>query len=444
MTDDKPSGKAIAKYSDIDVLEYHSDNYPGNGKIETIAKTSVTNARDLTLAYSPGVAVACLAIEKNPSSLYQYTNVGNTVAVISNGTRILGLGDIGMAGYPVMEGKSILFKALANVDSMPFILDTKDPDEFIRTVEIMAQNFGGINLEDIRKPDCFYIERKLDEKLPIPVFHDDQWGTAIVTLSATINAAKLLDKKFEDMKVVVHGAGASGIAIATMLLGRGVKGENMQVIDRIGSIFDGRHDDMNLYKQELAEQINPKKQFLQLDDAAEGADLLIGVSSKGMFKPRHIQKMADNPIIFALANPVPEILPQDAIDAGAKIIGTGRSDFNNQVNNVLGFPAIFRGALDVKATKITMNMKIAAAEAIAGVLTEDELSLDNVITEPTDPRLMPAEAAAVARAAVKDGVAQRKLTYDEVYQFTKERIEYYKDTAGKIVGTRKKPQAYNF
>jgi len=444
MTDEKPSGEAITKYSDLDVLNYHSSNFPGNGKIEIISKTPVTNARDLTLAYSPGVAISCLAIEKDPKSLYHYTNVGNTVAVISNGTRILGLGDIGMAGYPVMEGKAILFKALANVDAMPFILDTKDPDELIRTAEILAQNFGGINLEDIRKPDCFYIERKLDEKLPIPVFHDDQWGTAIVTLSAAINSVKILGKKFEDLKVVVHGAGASGIAIATMLLGRGVKGSNMQVIDRVGSIYDGRHEDMNPYKQELAEKINPTKAFLKLDDAVEGADLLIGVSSKGMFKERHIKKMATNPMIFALANPVPEILPPEAIKAGAKIIGTGRSDFNNQINNVLGFPAIFRGALDVKATKITMNMKIAAAEAIAGVLTEDELSVDNVITEPTDPRLMPAEAAAVAQAAIKDGVAQRKLSYDEVYQFTKERIEYYKQTAGKIVETRSKKQLYNF
>ena len=444
MTDEKQSGEAITKYSDLDVLNYHSSNYPGNGKIETISKTSVTNARDLTLAYSPGVAVACLAIEKDPKSLYHYTNVGNTVAVISNGTRILGLGDIGMAGYPVMEGKSILFKALANVDAMPFILDTKDPDELIRTAEIMAQNFGGINLEDIRKPDCFYIERKLDEKLPIPVFHDDQWGTAIVTLSAAINSVKVLGKKFEDLKVVVHGAGASGIAISTMLLGRGVKGSNMQVIDRVGSIYDGRHEDMNPYKQELAEKVNPKKKFLKLEDAVEGADLLIGVSSKGMFKEKHIKKMATDPMIFALANPVPEILPPEAIEAGAKIIGTGRSDFNNQINNILGFPAIFRGALDVKATKVTMNMKIAAAEAIAGVLTEDELSVDKVITEPTDPRLMPAEAASVAQAAVKDGVAQRKLSYDEVYQFTKERIEYYKQTAGKIVETRSKKQLYNF
>jgi malate dehydrogenase (oxaloacetate-decarboxylating) len=421
----KPSGEATVKYSDLDVLNYHSNNFPGNGKLETIAKTSVNSALDLTLAYSPGVAIACLAIEKNPPSLYDYTNIGNTVAVISNGTRVLGLGDIGLAGYPVMEGKSILFKALANVDSFPFILNTKDPDEFIRTVEVIAQNFGGINLEDIRNPDCFYIERELIKRLDVPVFHDDQWGTAIVTLAGLINSLKLVDKRIQDIKVTLNGAGASGLAIAKMLLEAGVKGENMHLVDRDGTIYTGRGRGMNPYKEEIAERINPRKEFYQLEHVTEGIDVLIGVSTRDAFKPDMIKKMADDPIVFALANPVPEILPQEAINAGAKIVATGRSDFNNQINNVLGFPGIFRGALDVKAKSITDSMKVAAAEAIASVTDENELSFDNIITHPTDPRLMPKSAAAVSQAAIADGVARQKKSYEEVFELTKLRIEYY-------------------
>lgn len=443
MTDDNENNssdgvKSNISYTDLDVLDYHSNNFPGNGKLELIAKTPVTNQRDLTLAYSPGVAVACLAIEKKPSALYDYTNIGNTVAVVSNGTRILGLGDIGIAGYPVMEGKAILFKALANVDAVPFVLNTKDPDEFIRTVEIIAQNYGGINLEDIRKPDCFKIERELDKRLDIPVMHDDQWGTAIVTLAGTINALKVVDKNIRDIKVTVNGAGAAGLAIATMLLEAGVKGENMNVVDREGTIFSGRGSGMDPYKEEFAQRINPNKDFLPLNKAVEGSDLLIGVSSRGAFNTDTVKKMADNSIVFALANPFPEILPKDAYAGGAKVVGTGRSDFDNQVNNVCGFPAIFRGALEVKSKRISPGMKVAAAHAIASVLSEDEISANKVITVPTDPRLMPAEAAAVGTAAVKEGWAQNKLSYDEIYANTKARIDYYKATAGELIKTRKR------
>ena len=415
---------ANVEFNEADVVDYHTNNFPGNGKLETVSKTSVKTARDLTLAYSPGVAVACLQIKANPDLLRSYTNIGNTVAVISNGSRVLGLGNIGLAGYPVMEGKSILFKALANVDSVPFILDTTNVDDFIKIVEAMSQNFGGINLEDIQKPDCFEIERTLDKRLPIPVFHDDQWGTAIVSLAGTINAFKLTDKKFSDAKVVINGAGASGLAISTMLLDRGIQGKNMHILDREGTLYSGRGKRMDRYKEELASRINPQREAFDLTDAVEGADLLIGVSQSGAFKSDHICRMADKPIVFALANPDPEILPKEAAKADVHIIATGRSDYNNQINNVLGFPGIFRGALDVKATSITPNMKIAAADAIASVLPLDELNINNIITSPVDKRLMPSEAAAVAKAAVADGVAQIKLSYDEVFELTKKRIDY--------------------
>ncbi|MHA2501443.1 MAG: NAD(P)-dependent malic enzyme [Candidatus Kariarchaeaceae archaeon] len=432
----EPRGGPDVTYTDQDVLDYHHDNFPGHGKIEIISKTPVTNQTDLTLAYSPGVAVACRAIQKNPATLTDYTNIGNTIAVISNGTRILGLGDIGMAGYPVMEGKSILFKALANVDAFPLILNNHDPDEFINTVKGIAQNFAGINLEDIRKPDCFYIERRLDKELDIPVFHDDQWGTAVVTLAGVINALKVVDKKFEDIKVVMNGSGASGIAISHMLLDAGVQGKNMYTVDRNGTIYSDRGA-MDKYKEELAQRLNPGKDQLSLAEAIEGADLLIGASSAGAFTQDMVRSMADKAIVLPIANPIPEIMPQKAIEAGAVIVGTGRSDFPNQINNVLGFPGIFRGTLDVRATTVTKNMKIAAANAIASRTPESELRTDNIITAPTDPMLMPIEAAAVAMAAMKDNVARRELSEDEIIKMTEDRIRYYNETAGAMVPGRK-------
>ncbi len=424
------------EYTDLEVLNYHNKNFPTPGKIEVISKTSVRTAKDLTLAYSPGVAVACTEIEKNPETLGLYTNIKNTVAVISNGTRILGLGDIGIAGYPVMEGKSILFKALANVDAFPLILHEKDPDKFVSHVQALAQNFGGINLEDIQHPDCFYIERKLNELLDIPVFHDDQWGTAIVTLAGLFNALKIVNKKIENVKVVVNGTGAAGIAIAKMLLTAGVRGENMMSFDRSGALFSGRVKGMNPYKDELANLVNPKKLSPSLAEACEGADVLIGVSAAGQFKSSYVKSMNDDAIVFGLANPVPEILPNEAYKAGARIVATGRSDFANQINNVLGFPAIFRGTLDVGATDITDNMKIAAANAIAELTAKDPIHEERIIISPTDPRIMPYEASAVARAAIKDGVNTNSVTAEEVLVSTENRLKFYRKHISPLVEKR--------
>ncbi len=441
-TNDSDPVGAKVQYTEEMVLEYHRNNYPGNGKLESISKTPVTNALDLTLAYSPGVAIACKEINDR-ASLYEYTNISNTIAVISNGTRVLGLGDIGISGYPVMEGKAILFKALGGVDAFPLIIKEHDPDKFIECVERIAQNFGGINLEDIRKPDCFYIERELETRLDIPAFHDDQWGTAVVTLAGVLNSLKVVDKKIEDVKVIMNGSGASGIAISHMLLDAGVQGSNLLTVDRNGTIYSGRGA-MDPYKEELSQRMNPKKQSWTLTESIEGSDVIIGASSPGIFTQDMIRSMANDPIVFAIANPVPEIMPHLAYKAGAKIVGTGRSDFANQINNVLGFPGIFRGVLDVQARNVTQNMKVAAAHAIASMTSEEELNPMKVITIPTDPLLMPTEAAAVAQAAVEDNVARVELSRDEVYQMTIERIEYYKSTAGKIVPSRKDPSNLPF
>ena len=438
MTEDgKQYGDPSVVYTDQDVMDYHMNNYPGHGKIEIVAKTPVTNARDLTLAYSPGVAVACKAIQKNRTDLFNVTNIGNTIAVISNGTRILGLGDIGIAGYPVMEGKSILFKALANVDAYPLIIDEHDPDKLIESVRVLSQNFAGINLEDIKKPDCFYIERTLDKMLDIPVFHDDQWGTAIVTLAGVINALKFVGKSISQVKVVMNGSGASGTAISHMLLDAGVKASNMYTIDRNGTLYSGR-EAMDMYKAELAERLNPKKDALELSEVVVGADVLIGASTPGAFTKSMIRSMSDDAIVFPIANPMPEIMPNDAFEAGAKIVGTGRSDFPNQINNVLGFPGIFRGVLDVRAKRVTEKMKVAAAHAIASMTPEDELAADKIITTPTDPKLMATEAAAVAQAAMDDNVAQIELSSQEIYDLTMERIEYYKNNLATLVPARQK------
>lgn len=421
-------------YNEQEVRDYHH-SYPNHGKIEIIGKTSCLNAKDLTLAYSPGVALACKAIQQNPLDLFNLTNIGNSISVISNGTRILGLGDIGIAGYPVMEGKSLLFKALADVDAFPLILNEMDPDKFIEIVAGLSQNFAGINLEDIRKPDCFYIERTLNKKLDIPVFHDDQWGTAIVTLAGVLNALKVVNKKIGDVKVTMNGAGASGIAISQMLLEAGVKGSNMNTIDRVGTIYSGRGA-MDPYKEELAHELNPNKEALSLAEAVVGTDILIGASSAGAFTQDMVRSMNEDAIVFAIANPTPEIYPNLAHEAGAVIVGTGRSDFANQINNVLGFPGIFRGVLDVRASEVTGNMKVAAAHAIASMTAEEELSVDKIITTPTDPKLMATEAAAVAEAAMRDNVARFPRSSSEIYDMTCERVEFYKAHHGKLVETR--------
>ncbi|HOV26072.1 MAG TPA: malic enzyme-like NAD(P)-binding protein [Pseudobacteroides sp.] len=372
------------------------------GKIEVISKVPLKNKEDLSLAYTPGVAEPCLAISKDVDLSYKYTRRGNIVAVVTDGTAVLGLGDIGPeAGMPVMEGKCVLFKTFGDVDAFPLCIRSKSVDEIVNTVKLLAGSFGGINLEDISAPRCFEIERRLKEECDIPIFHDDQHGTAIVTLAAMINALKLTKKNLKEMEVVVNGSGAAGIAITKLLMAVGL--EKVILCDTKGAIYEGR-DNLNPEKAEMAKISNLHKKKGQLKDVIEGADVFIGVSAAGMLTKEMVKTMAKDPIIFAMANPTPEIMPDEAMEAGCKVMGTGRSDFPNQINNVLAFPGIFRGALDVRASDINDAMKIAAAEAIASVISEDELRPDYVIPAPFDPRVAKAVAAAVAEAARKTGV----------------------------------------
>lgn len=372
------------------------------GKIEVISKVPLKNKEDLSLAYTPGVAEPCLAISKDVDLSYKYTRRGNIVAVVTDGTAVLGLGDIGPeAGMPVMEGKCVLFKTFGDVDAFPLCIRSKSVDEIVNTVKLLAGSFGGINLEDISAPRCFEIERRLKEECDIPIFHDDQHGTAIVTLAAMINALKLIKKNLKEMEVVVNGSGAAGIAITKLLMAVGL--EKVILCDTKGAIYEGR-DNLNPEKAEMAKISNLHKKKGQLKDVIEGADVFIGVSAAGMLTKEMVKTMAKDPIIFAMANPTPEIMPDEAMEAGCKVMGTGRSDFPNQINNVLAFPGIFRGALDVRASDINDAMKIAAAEAIASVISEDELRPDYVIPAPFDPRVAKAVAAAVAEAARKTGV----------------------------------------
>ncbi|MFD1390656.1 NADP-dependent malic enzyme [Alkalibacillus flavidus] len=388
------------------------------GKLATHSKVPIRNARDLSLAYSPGVAEPCKAIYDNKEAVFDYTMKGNMVGVVTNGSAVLGLGNIGAdASIPVMEGKSALFKGFAGVDSFPIALNTENIDEFVQTVKLMEPTFGGINLEDIAAPNCFIIEERLKKETNIPIFHDDQHGTAIVTAAGLINALKLSGKSFSDIKVVANGAGAAGIAIIKLLYNFGVR--DMIMCDSRGAIYDGRTEGMNDVKDEVAKFTNKDKQAGSLEEVMEGADVFIGVSVGGLLSQEMVESMNDNPIIFAMANPDPEILPKDAKEAGAKVIGTGRSDFPNQVNNVLAFPGIFRGALDVRATRINERMKVAAAEAIAD-LVGDKLSPDYVIPEPFDSRVAPAVAGAVARAAMESGVARVDVDPDDVVRKTEE------------------------
>ena len=379
-------------------------HYEWGGKIEVIAKSPVSNKDELSLAYTPGVAQPCLEIQKDVEKSYELTRRHNLCAVITDGTAVLGLGDIGPeAGMPVMEGKCALFKAFADVDAFPLCVKSKDVDEFVNAVYLISGSFGGINLEDISAPRCFEIERKLKEKCDIPVFHDDQHGTAVITLAGLTNALKVVGKKKEDVKIVTSGAGAAAIAIVKLLLSAGFK--NVTMCDRKGAIYAGR-DGLNWIKEEMAQVTNLDKKAGSLADMLVGADVFIGVSAPGMVTTEMVKTMNKDAIIFACANPTPEIFPDDAKAGGAKIISTGRSDYPNQINNVLAFPGIFRGTFDVRASDINEEMKVAAANAIAGLISDEELSADYIIPKAFDPRVGPAVAAAVAQAARDTGVAR--------------------------------------
>ncbi len=378
------------------------------GKLEIRSKVAVENERDLSLAYSPGVAAPCREIHADPSKVHDYTMKGNTVAVITDGTAVLGLGNIGpQAALPVMEGKALLFKEFAGVDAFPICLDTTDAEEIIRTVKLLEPGFGGVNLEDIAAPTCFIVEQRLKQEMNIPVFHDDQHGTAIVTLAGLINSLKLVEKEIEDVKVVVNGAGAAGIAIVKLLAKFGFG--HIVMCDTKGAIYNGRPNGMNPFKAEVAEMSNYQMEQGQLADVIAGADVFVGVSAEGALTESMVRSMNEDPVIFAMANPNPEILPNAAKSAGARVVGTGRSDFANQVNNVLAFPGLFRGALDVQASDINDAMKIAAVEAIASLIATHELHEDYVIPKPFDPRVAQAVAEAVARAAEETGVAKVSL-----------------------------------
>lgn len=390
------------------------------GKIGIRAKVQVAGQRDLSLAYSPGVAEPCRAIAVDPEAVWELTGRGNMVAVVSDGTAVLGLGDLGAeASLPVMEGKALLFKVFAGVDAFPLVLATKDPAEIVATVARLAPGFGGINLEDIAAPRCFAIERELQARLDIPVFHDDQHGTAVVALAALLNSLRITGRELSKATVVINGAGAAGVAIARLLLAQGAG--DVLLCDRRGIIRRGR-EGLNPVKERLAEETNRSGRQGDLAEALRGADVFIGVSAAGAVTPEMVRAMASGPIVFALANPDPEIEPQAALAAGAAVVCTGRSDYPNQVNNVLGFPGIFRGALDVRARRIDETMKTAAASAIAALAEEDGLTPEHVIPEPFDPRVAPAVAEAVARAAIASGLARRPQPPGAVYRHTEELV----------------------
>lgn len=374
------------------------------GKIEVTSRAKLETPEDLSIAYTPGVAEPCLKISEDTDLSYKYTRRGNMVAVVTDGTAVLGLGDIGPeAGMPVMEGKCVLFKVFGDVDAFPLCVRSKDVDDIVNTIALLAGSFGGVNLEDISAPRCFEIERKLKERCDIPIFHDDQHGTAVVTAAAMLNALKVTGRKLEDVRVVTSGAGAAGIAIIKLLVSLGLK--DVIMCDRKGAIYEGR-EGLNAEKEEMAKISNREMRKGSLADVLKGADVFIGVSAPGTVTPEMVKTMAPNPILFPMANPVPEIMPDLAKEAGAAVVGTGRSDFPNQINNVLAFPGIFRGALDVRAKDINDEMKVAAAYAIADLIDEKDLSADYIIPNPFDKRVAPAVAKAVAEAAKKTGVAR--------------------------------------
>ncbi|MBE3569300.1 MAG: NAD-dependent malic enzyme [Bacillales bacterium] len=397
-----------------EALHMHKLN---QGKLETVAKVLVMNQKDLSLAYSPGVAEPCKEIYEKPETVYDYTMKGNTVAVVSDGTAVLGLGNIGpKAALPVMEGKAVLFKSFAGVDAFPICLNTNDVEKIVETVKLLEPTFGGVNLEDIAAPNCFIIEERLKKETNIPVFHDDQHGTAIVTVAGLLNALKIVNKKMTEIKVVANGAGAAGIAIIKLLYHYGVR--DIILCDSKGAIYEGRPEGMNKVKEEVAKYTNHEHKKGSLADVIKGADVFIGVSVAGALTKEMVRSMNDQPIIFAMANPVPEMMPNEAKEAGAMVVGTGRSDFPNQVNNVLAFPGIFRGALDVRATHINEKMKQAAVEAIASLISDEELDANYCIPSPFNPRVAPRVAAAVAKAAMETGVARRNVDPKEVYERT--------------------------
>lgn len=383
-------------------LEKHGE---WKGKIETGLRVTVDSAEALSIAYTPGVAAPCLEIQKDINKSYEYTRRWNTVAVVTDGTAVLGLGDIGPeAGMPVMEGKCVLFKAFGGVDAVPLCIRSKDVDTIVETVALLAGSFGGVNLEDISAPRCFEIEKKLKERCDIPIFHDDQHGTAVIVLAGLMNALKVVGKRLEDVKIVTSGAGAAGIAIIRLLMAMGLK--NVIMTDRQGAIYAGRSG-LNPIKEEMAAITNAGCEKGTLAEVIRGADVFIGVSAAGTLTGDMVRTMAKDPIIFACANPTPEIFPDEAKAAGAAVVSTGRSDYPNQVNNVLCFPGIFRGTFDVRASDINDAMKIAAAKAIAGLVSDDELGRDNILPLPFDPRVRDAVAKAVARAAIDSGVARK-------------------------------------
>jgi malate dehydrogenase (oxaloacetate-decarboxylating) len=385
-----------------EALRVHKEN---RGKLEVVGKIPVKTREDLSIAYTPGVAEPCLEIARDPEKIYDYTVKGNMVAIVTNGTAVLGLGDIGAgAGLPVMEGKALLFKEFGGVDAFPICIDSKDPDEIIKTVKLISPVFGGINLEDIKAPECFYIENELKKQLDIPVFHDDQHGTAVVVLAGMYNALKLVGKKLENAKIIVNGAGSAGTAITKLLMKAGAK--DIIMCDIKGALVEG-DETLNPAQQEMAKLTNREKKSGKLAEIIAGRDVFVGVSAPGILTKEMVASMNKDSIIFAMANPVPEIMPDLAKEAGARVVATGRSDFPNQINNVLIFPGIFRGALDIRATEINDDMKLAAARGVANLITEEELRDDYIIPDVFDKRVCSSVADEVKRIAIQMGIARR-------------------------------------